>query len=299
MAAHKKQHALNASEDHSAGTDDTLLGTESGAVAEKSFGTAASADLIVQRDGSGEINVPQTPTADGKAASKGYVDSVVSGHRAPVKVLKIKDDTDQSGVDPTAGETGEAWVVNNWNTQSDVDIVEWDGAAWQTIVANSGSEPPDGTRVLVIDASAGGSFNGHENEIAVYDATGDSWSFTSPNDGDTVFIVGEGSVYENQEYIYDQSSTSWVSIGSSVPHNSTTGKQGGTSDEYYHLTQAQHDSVITLKANITLAGATPAAADMPNPTYSDGDKAIGVGTDGSIWMMYRVNSSTVKAVELT
>lgn len=79
MAAHFKKHALNGADDHSAGTNGTLLGTESSAIAEKSFGTAASADLIAQRDGSGDLAVPATPGGAGMATSKGYVDGKLQG----------------------------------------------------------------------------------------------------------------------------------------------------------------------------------------------------------------------------
>jgi hypothetical protein len=80
MAAHLKRHALNDTADHDGGTNGTLLGTESNAIAEKAFGTAATASLIVQRDGSGQVLVPVTPTAAGQATSKQYVDSaIVSG----------------------------------------------------------------------------------------------------------------------------------------------------------------------------------------------------------------------------
>lgn len=42
------------------------------------YGTAASANYIVQRDINGEINVPQTPSSNDKAASKKYVDDKVA-----------------------------------------------------------------------------------------------------------------------------------------------------------------------------------------------------------------------------
>ena len=76
---HLRKHALNAT-DHEAGTNGTLLGTETNAVVEKAFGTAATADLIVQRSGTGQVSVPVTPVAAGDATSKSYVDSqIVSG----------------------------------------------------------------------------------------------------------------------------------------------------------------------------------------------------------------------------
>ena len=78
--SHLKKHAINEVLDHGPGTNGTLLGTESNAVAEKAFGTAATANLIVQRSGSGQITVPTTPVAAGDATSKQYVDqAIVSG----------------------------------------------------------------------------------------------------------------------------------------------------------------------------------------------------------------------------
>jgi hypothetical protein len=81
MTAHLKQHDLNSTADHAPGTNGTLLGTESNAVAEKAFGTSATGDAIVQRGASGQVTLPAAdPVADTDAASKGYVDAqIVSG----------------------------------------------------------------------------------------------------------------------------------------------------------------------------------------------------------------------------
>ena len=78
--AHRKDHALNSASDHTPGTNGTLLGTESSAIAEKAFGATATANIVVQRKGDSQITVPTTPSLATDAASKGYVDSaVVSG----------------------------------------------------------------------------------------------------------------------------------------------------------------------------------------------------------------------------
>lgn len=174
--------------------------------------------------------LPATPTAASEATSKSYVDGLLTGlsWKDPASVLKIKDDSDQGGTDPTASETGEAWVVNNWSTQTDGDIVEWDGSAWQVIVANSGSEPPDGTRAVVIGSGAAGSFSGQDGDVAVYDATGSSWSFNTPEDGWALLITGESSVYENLGYTYD--SAAWVQFTGAGQINAGEGlsKDGNT-----------------------------------------------------------------------
>jgi len=175
--------------------------------------------------------LPTTPTNADEGASKSYVDNQLSGltWKDPVSVLKIKDDQDQGGSPPT-GVTGEAWVVNNWGVSyNDGDIVEYDGASWNVIVANSGGEPPDGTRVLV-DASpvAGGSFAGQGNDIGTYDATGDSWSFDDAVEGWALIVTGEGSIYENTGWTYDNGT--WIQFTGAGQINAGNGldKTGNT-----------------------------------------------------------------------
>jgi len=191
--------------------------------------TVDTSDLVLS-GGATITGLPTTPTGSTEATSKSYVDGLVSGlaWKQTVSVLRIIDDSDQSGVDPTAGSTGEAWLVNNWSTQTDGDIVEWDGSAWQTIVTNSGGEPPDGTRVVVIEASAAGSFSGEEDNIGTYDTTGSSWSFDTSAEGWALIVTGEGSYYENTGWTYD--SSVWVQFTGAGQINAGDGleKDGNT-----------------------------------------------------------------------
>ncbi len=165
------------------------------------------------------------------AVNKGQLDSAISGlsWKNPAVVLKIKSDADQSETPPTAGSAGEAWVVNNWGgIYNDGDIIEWSGTAWVVIVANSGGEPPDGTRAVVIGASAAGSFAGYENDIATYSASGDSWSFEQVAENDALLINGDSSIYENSGYTYNGSA--WVQFTGAGQINAGNGltKDGNT-----------------------------------------------------------------------
>jgi len=149
----------------------------------------------------------------GDAVNKGQLDAAVQGFtwKDPVAVLKMVNDSDAGGTPPTAGQVGEARVVNNWGGGfTDGDIVEWSGSAWVVIVDEGGAgEPPDGTRV-VVNGTPGGSFTGYAGQIGQYDATGNSWSFYDPADGDAVLVAGENSLYENNGYVWDDPATSWI-----------------------------------------------------------------------------------------
>lgn len=175
-------------------------------------GSGAGGGTLTLTGGGTVTGLPLTPTGATEATSKSYVDNLISGltWKEPVEVREVISDADQSGSDPAAPSTGDAYVVNNWSTQTDGDIVEWSGSAWVVVVANSGGEPPDGTRVVVTDGTAAGSFAGEEGEIATYDATGDSWSFEDPANGWAVLVVGAGGVDENTSWVWDSTPGEWV-----------------------------------------------------------------------------------------
>lgn len=83
MTAHLKQHAINSTADHSAGTPRTLLGTNVGgtALAELNYdnGGSTTAGEVPVRATGGDILVPTTPGQASAAASKSYVDLTKQG----------------------------------------------------------------------------------------------------------------------------------------------------------------------------------------------------------------------------
>lgn len=169
--------------------------------------TIDTADLVMS--GVTITGLPTTPTGATEAASKAYVDNVASGlsWKEPAQVLRMVDDSLVTAPTLGTGDKGKAYVVGGtggaWSGYAVGDIVEWDGSAWNLVLAGSGGEPPDGTRVVVVEASAAGSFAGEEDNIGTYDATGDSWSFDTATEGWAILILGENSVYENSGFTYD------------------------------------------------------------------------------------------------
>jgi hypothetical protein len=291
--AHAKDHALNSTSDHTAGTASTLLGTSAApAVTEVSYGTAAAGSTIVQRDLSGDVLVADNVGSGAAAVNKNYVDSLVTGHRAPVSVRNLKSDAAQAGAPPAGQAQGDAWVVNNWGggyTNGDlVELTSTGPDVWTVIVAQVGGVVPTGTRAIVKTAGAAGSFAGQGTKIAQKTAIG--WSFTAPNDGDQAAVVGEGSIYENQMYIFDTVPGNWVVMGSAVPHNSLSGLDGGTPGQYYHFTSAQHTELAKMKAPVVdAANNVPTEAVLTGLGWVAGDYGFYRTTTNSKswWVWYR------------
>jgi hypothetical protein len=180
--------------------------------------TGATVDM-----GGNQVVNSATPTTDTALATKAYVDGVATGlsWKEPASVYKMISDSDQSGTDPAAPSSGDAYVVSNWATQRDGDIVEYDGSAWNMIVANSGGSVPNGTRV-VINGTAAGTFSTHMLKIAEYNS---GWFFNYPDNGDALLINGQDSIYENKGYVFDASTVvdEWVQFTDTATVNAGEG----------------------------------------------------------------------------
>jgi len=152
----------------------------------------------------------------GETQPAGTIVTIATNQLQPACVLKMIDDSDMSAADPVllAADAGKAYVVNNWATQTDGDIVEWDGAAFNIIVANVAGDPPDGTRAVVIDASAAGSFAGGEEKV--WSVSGGTWTAAdTPADGAEIAIFGTNSLFNLKEYTYvgTHATGAWAFLG--------------------------------------------------------------------------------------
>lgn len=236
---------------------------------------SGGSDLII--DTGDVLTITDAPTDATDAANKSYVDSVAAGlsWKAPVQVWGIKDGRDQSGVDPTATNVGEAWLVLDWASFNDGDIVEWDGTQWNLILANSGGEPPDGTRVLIapgswnlgfpFDAFSGG------QKIVVYNAATDSWSLPElPADGDAALVIGENSIFENKGYVYDDDAViHWVQFT-------------GIAELIAGLGLSKTGVTVAIKADEGAVRTADGSEEITNnPLYLDSTNGLNVKIDNS------------------
>lgn len=164
---------------------DTLRGWPSGSALEKSF-------------------VPDPNVAE---LVEGVVVKVEGRELAEAAVLRMVDDSLVTAPTLTAGDAGKAYMVagtgGDWSTFTIGDIVEWSGTAWVLALAGSSAEPVDGTRVVVVEASAAGSFAGEEEKVFAYATTGSSWSEANePVNGNRILISATAGVYNGKYYDY-------------------------------------------------------------------------------------------------
>lgn len=211
-----------------------------------------------------------TPTASGHLATKGYVDALFTNFKAKGGVLVLNMISNGNSGPPLSPSDGDAYIVDSatgdWSGFDVGDTVVYNGG-WLLVLADDGGAVPTGARYIItgIDGSgASGSFSGHDKEIAEWNGSG--WDFSgAPADGWYVVIHGENDPAENSGYVVD--SGSWVQwTGNTQSHNSLTSLQGGTTNEYYHLTSAQHTEITTFFGNTDLTGAEA-------ETLSDGSDA--------------------------
>jgi len=153
--------------------------------------------------------------------------SLVDGTRAFSDVV--------GGITPTAD--------SHLTTKSYVDLLV-QGVDWQESVddwwdPSSGlpSSPSTEDRYIATASGTGWSTNN------VYEYNGATWDETIPNEGYTTWV-------ENEDALYLFNGSDWVQFGSTVTHNNLNNLQGGTSNEYYHLSSTQFEALTDNNTNV-------------------------------------------------
>lgn len=162
---------------------DTLRGWPNGSALEKSFAPDPNVAALIEGD---------IVKAEGRQL-------------ADAAVLRIVDDSLVTA--PTLGlsDAGKAYEIATaggaWSVFAAGDIVEWDGTAWNLVVANSGGNPPDDTRAVVVESGAAGSFSGDEETVQV--CSSGTWTTAdTPVNGSRILIDGANSIYDGKYYDY-------------------------------------------------------------------------------------------------
>jgi hypothetical protein len=187
--------------------------------------------------GSNKIVSLATPTSGTDAATKSYVDGLIQG-------------------------------------------VKWKDEVYTTTTANitlSGEQTIDGvltssSRVLVKDQT-------DQTENGIYVSAAGAWTRSDDaNTGAEILAatvkslngtVNGGNSFTNNnstEPTLGVDNITFANLGSSVSHNDTIGLQGGTTNEYYHLTSAQHSNLTGGNPSFTTITGTLSTAAQPNVT---------------------------------
>lgn len=114
-------------------------------------------------------------------------------------------------------------------------LVDW----VNSVIAKSLSTPPgtpsDGDRYLIKGAGTG-AWEDKDNHIAEWNSDENKWDFVAPQIGMTTF-VGE------TEMLYVFEGSDWKSLNGITLHNNLGELDGGTDEQYFHLTSNQHSSL--------------------------------------------------------
>ena len=102
--------------------------------------------------------------------------------------------------------------------------------------------------------------------------------------GNGTSAIGGISVPDTSGTFLKWNGSGYVWDVASVAHNSTSSKQGGTTDEYYHLTSAQHTNLTGASTSLTALGLTGnldvgGALDVTSNSTFDASLDIGVDLD--------------------
>lgn len=199
-------------------------------------GNAFTAD---QSMGSNKLTNLATPTATTDAATKAYVDSLVSGVQwiEPADVDGYVGNATIATINGLTPTTGDVYVATDAGTPtagtSDAlvagSVAEYDGTQWQEIVAGSGGFVPDGTRLITHETTALISPNTDatdEGKIALFDGLSNTPTYATPVDGDAILINGDGAQNTNKAFVFDGTvpSGTWTQFaGTGGDHGALTG----------------------------------------------------------------------------
>ena len=257
--------------------------------------SANTASTLVSRDASGDFSAG-TITADlsGNASTATALETArnfsISGDGSATAVsfdgtgnvdLNLTvDKVDSCDVNDSGSSTSDLWTASKITSEINSKI---NGVSWQEPVEDKDLSAPPATPTAgdryIVGASPTGDWSGHEYDIAEWD--GSAWQFTSDVEGFACYVKDEDKLYTNN-------GTNWVTFGSVTTHNNLSGLQGGTSGEYYHFSSAEHtdlvDIIASKSANLVYASPNGSAGqatfrslvadDLPTATSS----ALGVAS---------------------
>ena len=174
-------------------TASKIYGTDSsGNQTTLSYGTSATASNIVQRDSNSQVTVPQTPTANGHATSKKYVDDSVA-----TKVSKVNTASKVYGTDASGNQT--TYDVTSFGAVDDVKV---NGTSVVTNKIANVSVPVQSvngdTGAVIVQAIK--NQNTSKGMTKIWEGDQETYDAISVKDPNTAYLVeGYDSIYTDLE----------------------------------------------------------------------------------------------------
>jgi len=182
--------------------------------------------------------------------------------------------------------------VNKDYVDNLIQGLEWQDSvdSFVNFVTSEPAGPTTGDRYINTTTGTSSGTSQSVTEDYIYEWNGSTWTEIVPNEGFALWV-------DDLDRVYLYNGSSWIVFGGIVNHNALSGLQGGTTDEYYHLTSAQHtdltdagDSALhyhsTDRARANHTGTQTAS------TISDFDTEVSNNTDVAANTVHRTSDGT-------
>lgn len=190
-------------------------------------------------------NLP-SPSGNSNPATKSYVDSQVAGLSGITYInydnyIGNRTVAQIDALSPTAGWTVVATdsgtpSAGTSDTLSAGDVAQYDGTSWLRRVAASGGFVPNNTRLVVLKGALYAPLTDgqDENKFALFDGSTNTPTLTSPVDGASYMVRGEGASNEGAFFAFD--------LGASTVDLGTWANYGGPGLDHSLLANLSGDS---------------------------------------------------------
>lgn len=168
----------------------------------------------------GFLTLHANPTQNLHAATKQYVDSITTGLRWIDPLCAVNMIGDDLTTPPSNPEIGDMYIIpagasGAWSGL-DGHLVKWTGSIWEDLgdwLTGKGSTNRRFGISIMSETTPGGTFTGRNNQIAIWTASTQSWSFYTPSNNDAFYVCTEFSEYKYNQFVYDGIRNQWVRFG--------------------------------------------------------------------------------------
>jgi hypothetical protein len=178
-----------------------------------------------------------TPSSTNKYTTKSYVESFVQGVDWQESVQHSIDYVKSTAGAPNGTAASGEKCLNTNEAKLYSYTTSWD----------SGVAVSAGQRFIFKDdgSDTSGDSGAYTADDKIRQYNGTTFNEFTPTKGSATWI-------EDEDALYVFNASDWVIFGSTTQHNNLSNLQGGTTNEFYHLTAAQHAGLMVLNNRSTV-----------------------------------------------